>query len=175
MKLEKHNAKGSFRNNMALLLAASFLTMILFSGCSKSTSRDSERDKGKSSASSVSASEGQTATGNEGQTPTGQVLPDGEKGVRGDLIMYLGQYFEYMHNGFVDVLPEGYDLVGTITSVSATKMPTKDFEAGSADLLKEGQEVYAPEFENFWIVFVKIDEGQYVRLTKNPDRRAEKT
>ena len=71
-------------------------------------------------------------------TPTG--YPDGE--IQQPQMMYHGQVYLYFATGFDEPLPDGYELVGSISFVDHDNEPTEDFHAARVDA---GQEVYASE------------------------------
>ena len=89
-------------------------------------------------------------------TPTG--YPTGE--IQQPQIMYNGQVYFYFATGFVEPLPDGYELVGSISAVDNVNEPTEDLHGARVEL---GQEVYASE-ANTETVYVKYEKG-YAQFT----------
>jgi hypothetical protein len=84
-------------------------------------------------------------------TPTG--YPTGK--IQQPQIMYNGQVYYYFATGFDEPLPDGYELVGSISAVDNDNEPTEDFHGSRVEL---GQEVYASA-SNAETVYVKYKKG----------------
>jgi len=84
-------------------------------------------------------------------TPTG--YPSGT--IQQPQIMYDGQVYFYFATGFEEPLPDGYELVGSITGVDNENEPAEAFHGASVNL---GQEVYASESDSDR-VYVKYEKG----------------
>ena len=70
-------------------------------------------------------------------------------------IMYNGQVYFYFATGFDEPLPDGYELVGSISAVDNDNEPTEDFHGARVEL---EQEVYASA-SNAETVYVKYEKG----------------
>lgn len=84
-------------------------------------------------------------------TPTG--YPTGK--IQQPQIMYNGQVYFYFATGFDEPLPDGFELVGSISVVDNDNEPTEDFHGARVEL---GQEVYASE-ANADMVYMKYEKG----------------
>jgi hypothetical protein len=84
-------------------------------------------------------------------TPTG--YPTGK--IQQPQIMYNGQVYYYFATGFDEPLPDGYELVGSISAVDNDNEPTEDFHGARVEL---EQEVYASA-SNAETVYVKYKKG----------------
>ena len=84
-------------------------------------------------------------------TPTG--YPTGK--IQQPQIMYGGQIYFYLATGFAEPLPDGYELVGSISVVDNDNEPTEDFQGARVEL---GQAVYASEAD-VDTVYVKYEKG----------------
>lgn len=84
-------------------------------------------------------------------TPTG--YPTGK--IQQPQIMYNGQVYFYFATGFAEPLPDGYELMGSISGVDNDNEPTEDFHGARVEL---GQEVYASE-ANTDTVYMKYEKG----------------
>ena len=84
-------------------------------------------------------------------TPTG--YPTGK--IQQPQIMYNGQVYYYFATGFDEPLPDGYELVGSISTVDNDNEPTEDFHGSRVEV---GQEVYASA-SNAETVYVKYEKG----------------
>lgn len=84
-------------------------------------------------------------------TPTG--YPTGK--IQQPKIMYNGQVYFYFATGFDEPLPDGFELVGSISVVDNDNEPTEDFHGARVEL---GQEVYASE-ANADMVYMKYEKG----------------
>ena len=84
-------------------------------------------------------------------TPTG--YPTGK--IQQPQILYNGQVYFYFATGFAEPLPDGYELVGSISVVDNDNEPTEDFHGARVEL---GQEVYASE-ANTDMVYMKYEKG----------------
>ena len=82
-------------------------------------------------------------------TPTG--YPTGK--IQQPQIMYNGQVYFYFATGFDEPLPDGFELVGSISVVDNDNEPTEDFHGARVEL---GQEVYASE-ANADMVYMKYE------------------
>ena len=92
------------------------------------------------------------ATQNEAPTtPTG--YPTGK--IQQPQIIYNGQIYFYFATGFDEPLPDGYELVGSISAVDNDNEPTEDFHGARVEL---EQEVYASA-SNAETVYVKYEKG----------------
>ena len=93
----------------------------------------------------------------EGSTePTG--YPVGK--IQQPQIMYNGQVYFYFATGFDEPLPDGYELVGSISAVDNDNEPTENFHGARVEL---EQEVYASA-SNTETVYVKYEKG-YAQFT----------
>jgi len=84
--------------------------------------------------------------------------PSGE--IQQPQIMYNGQVYFYFATGFDEPLPDGYELVGSISAVDNINEPTEDFYGARVE---SGQEIYASE-ANTETVYVKYEKG-YAQFT----------
>ena len=87
--------------------------------------------------------------------------PTGE--IQQPQIMYNGQIYYYFATGFDEPLPDGYELVGSISVVDNDNEPIEDFQ-GARVVLE--QEVYASA-SNAETVYVKFEKGYAQFTTKN--------
>ena len=88
--------------------------------------------------------------------PTG--YPTGK--IQQPQIMYNGQVYFYFATGFDEPLPDGYELVGSISVVDNDNEPVEDFHGTRVEL---DQEVYASEV-NTETVYIKYEKG-YAQFT----------
>jgi len=84
-------------------------------------------------------------------TPTG--YPTGK--IQQPQIMYNGQVYFYFATGFDEPLPDGYELVGSISAVDNDNEPKEDFHGARVEL---EQEVYASA-SNAETIYVKYEKG----------------
>ncbi len=87
----------------------------------------------------------------ESAAPTG--YPSGT--IQQPQVMYNGQVYFYFATGFDELLPDGFELVGSITVVDNDNGPTDHFHGARVEL---GQEVYASE-TNTDTVYIKYEKG----------------
>ena len=94
-------------------------------------------------------------------TPTG--YPSGQ--VQRQQVMYNGVIYYYTANGFDNLLPDGFELVGAVKEVNNDQEPSDDW---SGSLVDVGQKIYAAtnsssiylEYESGYAEFKAKDDSQ---------------
>ena len=100
---------------------------------------------------------GMVGCATQSTTPTG--YPDGE--IQQPQLMYNGQIYFYFATGFDEPLPDGYELVGSISAVDNNNAPAENFHGARVEA---AQEIYASE-NDANTLYVKYEQG-YAQFTK---------